>query len=249
MLSEDQRRILLWVLPLASGVAAGTFAGSMSVRAQKFLPGLVITVAGGFGVWLLTFFFLFAKHSRSLSINQNGPESILREAGGLLVDIDPIRLQWTATGKEEMVNLFLENVDSQKGSPRKRVPSNVHSVEFDRGEVLSVATNRRFHGKKRSSAVQRYENSRNPDPERRRFVERVFGLCEVNQVMNNDIQSRAATLAQAGVKPLDALHLASAQAASAEYFLTCDDRLPRRYAGPLSVLNPVDFVLKLSEQT
>jgi hypothetical protein len=67
--------------------------------------------------------------------------------------------------------------------------------------------------------------------------------------MNDQIQSRAATLAQAGVKPLDALHLASAEADRADYFLTCDDRLPWRYAGPLPILNPVGFVLKLSEQT
>jgi len=99
------------------------------------------------------------------------------------------------------------------------------------------------------SGVQRYENSRNPDPERRRYVEELFGLCEANQVMNDQIQARAAALAQAGVKPLDALHLASAEAARADYFLTCDDRLPRCYAGPVPILNPVGFVLKLSEQT
>jgi predicted nucleic acid-binding protein len=99
------------------------------------------------------------------------------------------------------------------------------------------------------SAVLRYENSRNPDLERRRYVDQVFGLCEVNQVLNDQIQSRAAKLAEAGVKPLDALHLASAEAAAADYFVTCDDRLPRRYAGPVPILNPVGFVLKLSEQT
>jgi hypothetical protein len=82
-LAEDQRRILLWVLPLASGVAAGAFAGSMSVRAQGFLPGLVITATGGFGVWLLSFFFLFPKHPDVLSISQNGPESITKEVDTL----------------------------------------------------------------------------------------------------------------------------------------------------------------------
>jgi hypothetical protein len=151
-LAEDQRRILLWVLPLASGVAAGAFAGSMSVRAQGFLPGLVITATGGFGVWLLTFFFLFPKHPDALSISQNG-ESIIKEAGGLLVDLDPVSVQWTFTGKEEMVSVLLENVDSQKRSAKRTVPSNVRAVEFDSTEVLSVASNRKYHGKNRIRSV------------------------------------------------------------------------------------------------
>lgn len=32
-----------------------------------------------------------------------------------------------------------------------------------------------------------------------------------------------------GLKALDALHVACAEAASAAYFITCDDRLIRRY--------------------
>lgn len=59
VLSDDQRRILLWLLPLASGFSACAFAGSLSVKAQGLLPGLVVAATGGFGVWLLTFFFLF----------------------------------------------------------------------------------------------------------------------------------------------------------------------------------------------
>ena len=58
-LSSDQRQILLWILPLASGFSASAFAGSLSVKAKGFWPGLVITATGGFGVWLLSFFFLF----------------------------------------------------------------------------------------------------------------------------------------------------------------------------------------------
>lgn len=45
-----------------------------------------------------------------------------------------------------------------------------------------------------------------------------------------------------GIKPLDALHLASAEAAAADYFLTCDDRLIKRYKGSLAVLTPLDFI-------
>jgi hypothetical protein len=42
------------------------------------------------------------------------------------------------------------------------------------------------------------------------------------------------------------LHVACAEAAGSEYFLTCDDRVVRRYQGEkLRVLNPVDFVVRM----
>lgn len=58
-LTPDQRQILLWAFPLASGFACGSFAGTISAKVQGFLPGLLITATGGFAVWFLTFFFLF----------------------------------------------------------------------------------------------------------------------------------------------------------------------------------------------
>lgn len=100
-----------------------------------------------------------------------------------------------------------------------------------------------------SSAVLRYENSRNPDPDRRRYTEQVLRLCQVDQVMSDLVQQRAIALEALGLKPLDALHVASAEAVDADYLLTCDDRLPRHYTGPLNILNPVTFVLKLSQSS
>lgn len=99
-----------------------------------------------------------------------------------------------------------------------------------------------------SSAVIRYENSRNPDLEERRWVEELTRLAKIDQRMNSAIAQRSRELTARGLKPLDALHVASAEAAGVVYFLTCDDRLSRHYTGPLTILNPVDFILKVSEQ-
>lgn len=60
-LTEDQRRILVWAMPLASGFACGAFAGRISVKADGVVPRAVIGATGGFAVWLITFFFLFPK--------------------------------------------------------------------------------------------------------------------------------------------------------------------------------------------
>ena len=57
-LTQDQRFILLWILPIASGIASGAFAGSASAKAQGLIPGAVISVTGGFVVWLFTYYVL-----------------------------------------------------------------------------------------------------------------------------------------------------------------------------------------------
>ena len=43
--------------------------------------------------------------------------------------------------------------------------------------------------------------------------------------LNDEIEAQAEKLVKTGVKPLDALHLASASWAKADYFCTCDDKL------------------------
>jgi predicted nucleic acid-binding protein len=60
------------------------------------------------------------------------------------------------------------------------------------------------------------------------------------------IKTRALALKQGGCKALDALHLNCAEAAGADQFLTCDDRLLRRYSGPMTVQNPVIFITSLT---
>jgi predicted nucleic acid-binding protein len=53
-----------------------------------------------------------------------------------------------------------------------------------------------------------------------------------------------------GIKPLDALHLASAVSAQADYFCTCDDRFLRRAkeaeTGLVKVVSPLELVTEIS---
>ena len=46
--------------------------------------------------------------------------------------------------------------------------------------------------------------------------------------MNDNIKRRASEFILLGIKPLYALHLASAEEAEADYFCTCDDRFLKR---------------------
>jgi predicted nucleic acid-binding protein len=65
----------------------------------------------------------------------------------------------------------------------------------------------------------------------------------MTQSVDENIHMRALELEKNGLEGIDALHLACAEAAGSQYFLTCDDRVIRRYKGNVQALNPVDFVL------
>ena len=65
--------------------------------------------------------------------------------------------------------------------------------------------------------------------------------------LTDAIRTRAHELVGSGQKPLDALHLACAEAAGANWFLTCDDRLVNRYVGPFSLQTTPNFISSLSQ--
>ena len=97
-----------------------------------------------------------------------------------------------------------------------------------------------------SSTMLEYENSRNPFALRKRAVSYYLTLASYHQTLNGSIRQRAQEMEQQGLKAMDALHLACAEAAGCEFFLTCDDQVVRRGMGKIRVLNPVDFVLTVT---
>jgi hypothetical protein len=67
----------------------------------------------------------------------------------------------------------------------------------------------------------------------------------VNIAVSRQVVTRAHALTGAGFRPLDAAHLACAEAAACDRFLTCDDRVlrrTRRVRVGLRVQNPRDYV-------
>ncbi|MBI5688116.1 MAG: PIN domain-containing protein [Verrucomicrobia bacterium] len=77
---------------------------------------------------------------------------------------------------------------------------------------------------------------------RRHWVEKCLCLATRRVSLDAAIKARALALQQTGFSPLDALHLACAEAAGAGQFLTCDDRVIRRYSGRMIVQSPVTFI-------
>ena len=91
-----------------------------------------------------------------------------------------------------------------------------------------------------------YENSRNPFPLRKQWVDRCLTLASYRQRVDEGIRKRAQELEEQKLGAIDALHLACAETAASEYCLTCDERMMRQYQGKVQVINPVDFVLRMA---
>jgi len=97
-----------------------------------------------------------------------------------------------------------------------------------------------------TSSMLEFENNKNPFPSRQQWVNYCLNYTKQHKTLNESIKSRAKQLEQEAIKPMDAPHFACAEAIGCDYFLTCDDRIVKRYRGNIQVLNPVDFILLLT---
>lgn len=94
-----------------------------------------------------------------------------------------------------------------------------------------------------NSAMIEYENSFNPFLERKSFIEEVLGQAKIYQNVNEKIYNRAKEITrQFKIKNLDALHLATAEEAKVDFFITCDYNLIRKFKGELKVISPTKFL-------
>ncbi len=99
------------------------------------------------------------------------------------------------------------------------------------------------------SYILDFENSHNPFEERKVSIARWknFALKDVEET--EILLQKANDLSKMGLKAKDALHIASAIEAEAEYFLTTDDKILSK-AGKikeLTVLSPTDFIKEIEK--
>lgn len=94
-----------------------------------------------------------------------------------------------------------------------------------------------------NSAVIEYENSLNPFPERKAFIAEVLRLAKSFKNVDAGIKGRAQILQdRLRVQSIDALHLATAETAKVDFFITCDYDVVRKYRGDLKVAAPSGFI-------
>jgi len=76
-----------------------------------------------------------------------------------------------------------------------------------------------------SSEALEYEMDQNQLAIRQEHAKAVLAKAKHKARVDEEVEQRADEFAKHNIKPLDALHLALAEASQAEYFCTCDDRL------------------------
>jgi predicted nucleic acid-binding protein len=97
-----------------------------------------------------------------------------------------------------------------------------------------------------NSSILEFETQKNPYPARQRWIKSCLNLANLYVPISQEIIQRGKELEYTGVKALDALHAASAETGDCDFFLTCDDRLLRRYDGTVKGLNPASFILTIT---
>ena len=79
-----------------------------------------------------------------------------------------------------------------------------------------------------NSEALEYELNRIPDDRRRYEIMAVLALADERLEITDEAEALAELLESHGVDPIDAVHLALASTANADFFGTCDDRLLRK---------------------
>ena len=96
-----------------------------------------------------------------------------------------------------------------------------------------------------------FEVERNPHPVRKEYALKVLAKATMFIPTDSQIEERARALQAEGIKPIDALHLASAVIAKAEYFCTCDDRFLKRTkavdTGQTKVVSPRELITEVTQ--
>ena len=99
------------------------------------------------------------------------------------------------------------------------------------------------------SYILEIENLQNPHDERRVAIQKWKALSTIKIIENSEVLTHANQLLKFGIKPKDALHVASAVEGKADYFLTTDDQLLSgiKKSNMIEILNPVDYIKVLEK--
>jgi len=102
-----------------------------------------------------------------------------------------------------------------------------------------------------SSEVLLFEIGRNPNSIRQEYALEVMSKAETYVAIHSGIEKRAKEFVLSGISPLDALHLASAEDAPADYLCTCDDTFLKKAKAvsglKMKIVSPLELVEEIEK--
>jgi predicted nucleic acid-binding protein len=100
-----------------------------------------------------------------------------------------------------------------------------------------------------SSDALLFEIDRIPDQDRKDDALAILKIAKETVELTPEFEALARKLGTAGLKPLDALHLAFASTSKVDYFCTCDDNILKKAkkfkALNIKVVTPTELVMEL----
>ena len=93
-----------------------------------------------------------------------------------------------------------------------------------------------------------FENSRNPNFENRLKISDLLKYSSKYIPFDEDIMNRASMYEQMGLNGMDAVHVACAEKARADFFVSCDDRLLKKLEQTGSVGVPFCSLISVISQ-
>ena len=98
------------------------------------------------------------------------------------------------------------------------------------------------------SSTLDYELSKNPVPKRKATISRWRSGAVEYVTASEEVSQRAKELEDAGLGAQDALHVASAEQAKCDWFLTTDNGILKRASAAknMRIANPTQFILEAS---
>jgi predicted nucleic acid-binding protein len=96
------------------------------------------------------------------------------------------------------------------------------------------------------SYMNEFENNDNPYSDRREQIGRWEVLASKLIAYTPQIETQANAIMTLGIKKKDAVHIACALAANADYFITTDKKILNKVVAGITIINPIDFVRRHS---
>ena len=99
------------------------------------------------------------------------------------------------------------------------------------------------------SYILDYENEQNPYKERKETISKWKRHAIIDIEENEKIIEKAKELKEKGLREKDALHIACAIEAEAEYFVTTDDTIIKKMGKDknIHIINPTDFIREIED--